>query len=189
MKKASLALVLLLALVLTLVVGCGGNDEPTSSSLPPGERAETSSDYVGLWHASPVVGSGFSERLELNANGTFYWAENEMDGVSRERFSSGTWSINNGVLTLSVTEKLAWEGGALEFSPIYGSDVLVNTTLALVEEPGTLSYQISTIATDPEVFDKRTFTANGTQYWELGEGPNSLSKEYEDARAKTQQSA
>jgi len=55
-------------------------------------------ECIGLWHASPAVGSGFSERLALNDDNTFLWAASQMDGMERARFRSGTWAVKNGTL-------------------------------------------------------------------------------------------
>ena len=186
MKKiTSLTLVLLFALVMTLAVGCGGNNTAANSTPPAGDSRgeETASDYSGLWQASPVVGSGYSERLALNADGTFFWAESQMNGLSRERFSSGTWSVTNGVLTLAVAERLVWEGGTVENNPILGGDALVDTHMVVAQQSDTLTYQLSDVTTDSGANNKLTFTANGTQYWQLPAEPDSLRKDYEDARA------
>jgi len=184
-RLTSFSLALLIALTLTLVAGCGGGGTPTSSpsTVSGNESGETTGEYVGLWQASPVVGSGYAERLALNADGTFYRAESQMDGLTRERFSSGTWTVDNGVLKLAITERLVWEGGTVENNLILGGDALVGPLMVLVEEPGTLTYQLSAVTTDQKANGKQTFTADGTQYWELAAEPDSLRKDYEDARA------
>ena len=66
----------------------------------------------GMWHASPVLGSGWSSRLGLMDDSTFIYAASEMDGETRERFISGEWRVSSdGLLTLFCLEVLKWEGG------------------------------------------------------------------------------
>ena len=65
----------------------------------------------GMWHASPMLGSGWSQRLSF-LDSTFIYAASEMDGETRERFISGEWSVSSdGLLTLSCHVALKWEGG------------------------------------------------------------------------------
>ena len=76
--------------------------------------AETAraADVIGLWHGMPSLGSMWSSRLLLDADGTFIYAQSLMDGETRERFVSGTWSVDpDGVLTLSRAVRLSWPGG------------------------------------------------------------------------------
>ena len=88
------------------------------------ERTNIGRDYraelIGLWHASPVLGSGWASRFVLQDDGTFIYAASEMDGETRERFITGTWGVSpDGMLTLDYREILKWEGG--EAIPATGS--------------------------------------------------------------------
>ena len=66
----------------------------------------------GMWHASPMLGSGWSQRLGLLDDSTFIYAASEMDGETRERYISGEWSVSpEGQLTLFCRVALKWEGG------------------------------------------------------------------------------
>jgi hypothetical protein len=74
----------------------------------------------GMWHASPVLGSGWANRLGLLDDSTFVYAASEMDGETRERFIAGDWSVSSdGVLMLLCRETLKWECG--EIVPATGS--------------------------------------------------------------------
>ena len=90
----------------------------------------------GMWHASPVLGSGWSERLGLLDDSTFIYAASEMDGETRERFITGEWSVSSdGLLTLHCREALKWEGG--EVVPAMASTgtetEIINATLVKVK--------------------------------------------------------
>ena len=78
-----------------------------------GEGRDFRSDLTGgMWHASPALGSGWSQRLGLLDDSTFIYAANEMDGETRDRFITGGWSVSpDGLLTLSCREVLRWDGG------------------------------------------------------------------------------
>jgi hypothetical protein len=66
----------------------------------------------GMWHASPVLGSGWSGRLGFLDDATFIYAANEMDRETRVRFVTGEWSVSSdGWLTLFCKEALRWDGG------------------------------------------------------------------------------
>jgi hypothetical protein len=68
----------------------------------------------GMWHASPVLGSGWSNRLAFLEEGVFVYAASTMDGESRERFIAGEWTVSEGgTLTLLIIEVLRWEGGRI----------------------------------------------------------------------------
>jgi hypothetical protein len=75
--------------------------------------------YEGLWHGSAVLGSGWAERLLLEENGIFYWAESQYDETSRVRFKTGEWSIDNNTLTLSVTDYLYRDNGKVTWEILH----------------------------------------------------------------------
>ena len=45
---------------------------------------------AGLWHAMPMVASGYAEIYALLEDGTFLWRESEMDWAARLRERSGS---------------------------------------------------------------------------------------------------
>ena len=110
------------------------------SAFAAGEKSEVrdfrSELTGGMWHASPVLGSGWSSRLGFLEDDTFIYATNQMDGMTRERYIAGEWSINqDGLLTLHCRETLKWEGG--EVAPAIGSTAteteIINATLVKVK--------------------------------------------------------
>lgn len=159
----------------------------------PPNPAETQTNgfaYVGLWHSSPSLGSGFSERLLLSADQTFLWAASQMDGLERTRFRSGTWTVGNGCLNLTTEEEICLEGGTEV--PAYGSfstDTVIegaDVVLCTLTEPAAKEYELSPVTTDQEVLDKRTLTINEVQYWQLAH-PTDLETLHSDYAALRQQ--
>jgi hypothetical protein len=140
---------------------------------------------AGLWHGSPVVGAGFSERLLLDKEYSFVWLASQMDGMQRVRARSGYWQITGGKLELYATEEIRWEGGY--FVPAYaswGTDEVIEDAITVVDsltEPLLLVYDVSEITVDMEVM-KRTVTIGEKIYWELGH-PADQSEVCEDFEA------
>jgi hypothetical protein len=99
--------------VLVLFLAAPAAGAAGSEGREPGR--DYAADLTGrLWHASPVLGSSWSDRLLMEADGTFIYAASGMDGETRERFISGTWSINpDRALTLSRAVTLIWTGGKI----------------------------------------------------------------------------
>lgn len=85
---------------------------PELPGLPAGGAA-------GLWHAMPMVASGYAEIYALFEDGAFLWRESEMDGESRLRERWGNWRVEGDTLILLVGTDLVWAGGTLE--PATGS--------------------------------------------------------------------
>jgi len=99
----------ILLCMLVLFPACGAD----AAVDPTGKARDFRSELIGgMWHASYVLGSGWSSRLCFLDDSTFIYAANEMDGETRERFITGGWSVNaDGLLTLSCSEVLRWDGG------------------------------------------------------------------------------
>jgi len=164
-----------------------GWDGPTRTVILTGGSptpVNTDADYTGLWHASPVVGSGYSERLALNADRTFLWAASQMDGQERTRFRSGVWTADGGRLKLTTNEEIRWEGGReVPAYASWGTDTVIEDARnVLVKLTESAEYKISPITVDTEVLGKRTVTIGGVQYWEMA-GPIDLETMYEDYTA------
>jgi len=155
-----------------------------------GEEMTDAIAYAGLWHASPVLGSGFSARLALSDDFTFLWAASQLDGLERARFRSGTWMLDKDSLWLTVKEEIRWEGGREE--PASGSMVtekeivdaeVVTSKLTI---PAVEEYEVSLVERDVEVFGQKTVIISGIQYWELAH-PMDLEALYNDFWALKEQ--
>jgi len=165
---------LIAAAVMLFAAACGnktstGNANfekgPTTVNLDPAE-------YVGLWHISPVVGSGFAERLELSDDSTFIWAASQFDGQQRVRFRAGSWLIDDGYITFSVQEEIRWVGGkdAMGWDSWGTAVCYENPDIVKVSFANAKEYRapLSEVAIDGEVLDKRTISIGEMQFWELG---------------------
>ena len=118
------------------------NSNSSGSNQANSSTSQNPAVYSRLWHASPIVGAGYSERFALYEDGTFLWGANDMDGASRIRYLAGTWSINNGELTMDCAVAVVWEGGKEQDNSnghfgSYGSSVVITdykTMIYCVEE-------------------------------------------------------
>lgn len=212
-------LIALMALCLVCLAACGGLAGQPSGSTPPlavterpaagtsqtasqEQEPSTGSDpqidheeLVGLWHASPVVGAGFSIRLFLVDEHNFIWIASQMDGMERVRARSGYWSVADDRLELNTTEEICWEGGfPVPAFASWGSDqVIVEADVVeyRLTQPIKESYSLSAVTTDTVVLDKRTVTIGDAQFWELAasEDVNAFFDEHEDLRAQAAQDA
>ena len=201
MRKRHIALLLIIIMMVSMLAGCGpegkqqdpaSHDGGTTKPFLPEGKTEGKllssadmGDYAGQWQDSPVVGSEYSERLALYADGTFYMGTSQMDGITRERFRCGTWSIEDGMLKLAVAERILWAGGAIEQDPAWVTEVISDPEVVLVNKPDNLEYELSAATTDTQVNGKRTFTAGDKQYWELADEPDSLRNDYEAEKAQS----
>ena|GEM_PF-7081467 len=143
MKRTVSIIICVLFLMLALLIP---NECAAGSPKESGEERD-SRLTGGMWHASPVLGSGWSQRLCFLEDSTFIYAANEMDGETRERFITGEWSVNSdGLLTLVCREVLRWEGG--EVVPATASTAtateIINASMVKIEyEPAkTIEIQI-----------------------------------------------
>ena len=124
--------------------------------------------YARLWHGSPVLGSGWSERFALYDNGSFIWGANQMDGATRLRYFAGTWDVSQGNLVLTSKLAIAWEGGDIVENPggSYGSEeVIMNPQIVLSRTEDILTLPLGRIEHDS---DRNLDTAifNKLQCWD-----------------------
>ena len=83
----------------------------------------------GMWHASPELGHGWSERLGLYNDSTFIYAAAELNGETRDLFIKGEWSVSSeGLLTLTCREVLKLEGGK-----VVSSQGLIETDTEIID--------------------------------------------------------
>lgn len=102
--------------------------------------------FTTYWHASPVVGSGFSERYDFKPDGTFIYGCSEMNSLERTRYTEGYWYVDNGKLTLEVTSRIIWAGGETVESAIYmsGSEIVdYEVIYEALDKPEIIAYDIS----------------------------------------------
>jgi hypothetical protein len=110
--------------------------------------------YARLWHGSPVLGSGWSERFALYEDASFIWGASQMDGATRLRFLSGTWDVRDGNLTLLADLAICWEGGEVVkntgIASYVSDEVILNPTVVILKADETIVLPVSRIVNDVE---------------------------------------
>jgi len=165
----------------SLMVNAGNGDAPQEWDIDlteygdPGEDGPNvtpgadAASYARVWHGSPVLAAGWSERFALHEDGTFLWGANEMDGASRLRYLTGTWEVRDGQLTLHATLAVNWDGGELvpnDGFASYGSDeVLKDYTVGVYAIDNELTLPIGEITFDGER-GLDSVTINELQCWD-----------------------
>ena len=145
------------------------NTNNTTSTSTQSPLSAEALEYSRVWHGSPVLGSGWSERFALYNDGTFIWGANEMDGATRLRYFAGTWDVKDGQLTLNVQILIGWEGGEVVQNTgiaSYGSsEVIMNPEVVVYRCDEVLTLPVSKITYDQERgLDTATF--NELQCWD-----------------------
>lgn len=74
-------------------------------------NAKLKGELVGIWHASPSVGSGMNDLYRFFADGKFVFEYNQMIGAKRTISFSGKWRIQNQKLILTITKETVIIGG------------------------------------------------------------------------------
>ena len=174
---------ILMALLLILSACGKAKFEPKKKSARETPAANGSLNYAGLWHGSPVLGSGYGIRLALNTDGTYLWAASQMDGQERTRFRSGSWAAAGGKLKLTATEEIRWEGGSeVPAFASWGTETVIveaRTVLDVLSEPTETVCDISPVEPDKDIKNRKTVAIGGRQYWELPR-PDDLKTLYDD---------
>lgn len=131
MKKGVFC-VLVLILLLFISSACG-----TANSEA---KVESEEDIVGLWHNTPHLYAGYGERYIFYGDMTFIFEKSQTDGENRKLGYSGTWSIKDNKLIVSINKERTLVGGHLEKSPstISGNEIvggeIIETELAPIRE-------------------------------------------------------
>jgi hypothetical protein len=112
-------------------------------------------EIEGIWHGSPVVGSGYGERYFFNKDGSFKWCSNQMDGSGRLFQYSGRWKLNRNVVEVTVTHYKWMEGGRIiEPYASYGSDYVIENgrlkTVDLSGDPPVMRFPVENYGIDEE---------------------------------------
>lgn len=136
-------------------------------------------ELVGIWHASPIVGAGYSERFFFYDDGTFKFCYSQYDEEKRILDMSGNWTVKGERLILSVLEETVLVGGELaEPSPSATSQYsIVNATVEKrhYDEPKTIEYTFGKLEEDKEGTDGLIYgiklLINGQYYWRISLDP------------------
>jgi hypothetical protein len=81
------------------------------------EASETESptepEMIGFWHGNDCVGSGYSDRYYLYADGRFIFLESTMNAAARLRELSGEWYLDENHLVLEADSAVYELGGEI----------------------------------------------------------------------------
>jgi hypothetical protein len=135
--------------------------------------SEDGKPFVAMWHASPVLGSGWNKRLMLAYDGSFVWAASQMDEETRIRYLWGTWGVSGGSLTLETALMLRRDGGRLVDSNLtISGKALEGFELAPYAVSEKFTLPITTPEVDPDILPDRemyAITVSGEKYWYYAE--------------------
>lgn len=155
---------------------------PPSQESPeeaPGEPvpepiANPQDHLVGIWHASPELGSGWSDAYLLGADGQAEFRANQMDCEKRLIGRSGRWSVKSSTLELRFSTEDRLEGGRIvvdETSCASGRTLIEAVEMVVeMESPVVERIELVTMkrAAEPPV---PTLTIGGRTFWRLSSDP------------------
>ena len=138
-------------------------------------------ELIGIWHASPSVGAGYSERFFFYEDGTFRFCYSQYDEEKRILDMAGSWTVKGKQLILSITQETVLVGGELaEPSPSSTSKYsIVNATKEkrVYDSPKTIEYTLGKLEEDKEDTDGLIYRIklliNGQYYWRISLDPYS----------------
>lgn len=104
-----------------------------------GALGEIRDDYIGSWHASPSIGSGYNERFVFFPTGNYLFFPSQLEcgpddeSCTPSPIEEGTWGILDGLITLAIEGDInnarSVEIGRLIDSPADESPYSVKTSI------------------------------------------------------------
>jgi hypothetical protein len=132
-------------------ISCFENAYKSSDSADIDEKA-----IEGIWHRSPVVGSGYAERYFFHEDGGFKWCSNQMDGSTRLFAYRGRWELHRSMVEVTVTGYEWLEGGRIA-APYasYGSGYVIEDgrmeTVDLSDDPPVMRFPVGNYGIDRDL--------------------------------------
>jgi hypothetical protein len=129
------------------------------------------SEIVGVWHASPHVGSGMNDNFQFFADGNFRFNYNQMILSKRSISFAGKWEIARGKLILIIAEKTDLVGGAKVRSEISadGYEIEGGRTVAKKISPPNKQAKVLSAIKRGEIY--KMISIGGVKYWKLSDDP------------------
>lgn len=90
-----------------------------SPSLAIAQNDSSSLNFIGVWQATPSIGSGWSVNYQFFDDGRFNFNHNQMDCADSVLTESGTYHYEEGILFLDFDSITYISGG--EYIPATGS--------------------------------------------------------------------
>ncbi|MCS6846891.1 MAG: hypothetical protein RMN52_04155 [Anaerolineae bacterium] len=147
----------------------------TPATIP--SSAPSASALVGIWQASPSMGSGWNDTYRFWKDGRFRFHTSQMNCSAREIGYAGSWQIEGQQLILYIVERSVIEGGTLAPAgpacatqyEIVGGNLAVQSLY--VPEKKTLA--LSEIKMDDFGYDLKrpTVFIADQQYWQFDTDP------------------
>jgi len=162
------------------------NDETVGDSSAGSQGIQDEKTLmIGSWHTAPYVGAAYGPRYHFYDDGSYLYESSNYTSENRIISESGTWNIENEILTLTVNSKVTVEGGervkqTLPDDP--SQYMIVNGTVKIIEvnPPEKENYDLGAILKDT-IEDGNGFlttTFNGDQYWKLSDDPDALHNDF-----------
>lgn len=140
--------------------------------------------HAGMWHGGKTADAekGFAERYFLKDDGTFVHAPSERGEFERELFKTGTWTVTDNELRLTVRERwVVPVGGAENIDPDDAAAVVVGDAVkVLCNPPETEILPIARAEADPGT-GRKAITIDGAMFYEF-DGQAKLLKKYNELR-------
>jgi len=156
-------------IILFAAGACAGPPEPETDETP----LNFEEMLIGLWIASPAVGSGIGECYRFYADGTYTFTPSDMI-ADPERYmppeSKGTYQVDGDYVLLLMAESTAMEGGTWVEDPIVGYVLEGGVPKTTVyPEPKEIHAQYLGVFYD---LPKEMFAFDGRVYWKTNIDPD-----------------
>ena len=203
-------IIIIIIAALLLMSGCGNNieinhdeepgnvenldieindelDENTASQSEDkdgsGEQniTEETTMMIGTWHEVPFIGSADSQRYHFFPDGKYIFEYSQYDTEKRILSKTGTWTFENGLLTLIVNSMVTVEGGEESAESLLPGDdnneyAIINGTIRIVDikTPESEEYILENFYYDigNTPGDYLTVLFNETRYWKYTDDPS-----------------
>lgn len=149
---------------------------------PPLDTDWKQKELIGIWQDLNVTAAGWTNVYRFLPNREFVFHTNQMDCESRNREFSGTWSLDNDLLILQISNEKVVAGGKLvDAMGSCGTESEIDG--GTIEEhaisPAKLvKFKISNIVTDrgknkfDEAYEMKMVEIDGTKYWKFDDDPS-----------------
>ena len=137
---------------------------------------EEKSIMIGTWQDGPSIASQYGQRYHFYDDGSYLYEDSNYANEDRTISESGTWSIANETLTLSVNSKVTIEGGErvkneLPDDPSIYSIANGEIKVIKMSLPEKKEYTLTDFSFDGRV-GHYAFEIKGVQWWRLSDNPD-----------------
>lgn len=82
------------------------NQPASASPSPDAVPLMSDAGLIGIWHALPMMPSGWADHYNFYPDHTFQFWPSTMNCKNKDSIAMGTWQLTNASLNLIVTQKL-----------------------------------------------------------------------------------